>query len=163
MNNPLKYIDPDGEAATLAIGTLAGGSTTTGGAVVATGAAPLIVAGAAGIGLGYAVNQIPGVSEHLLIPGFAEALSDLLVGASQMSDNRHNTKVAEGLIAAAAIELGKIGAAGGPEKDPDFRHHQKEIKAMLDRARRIAERLPKKAQEKLMEQIERLRHGAAIQ
>jgi hypothetical protein len=68
----------------------------------------------------------------------------------------HNSKVAEGLISAAGIELEKIRAAGGPEKDPDFEHHKTEIEAMLDRAKNIAERLPRRAKEKLLKKIDEI-------
>ncbi len=67
--NPLKYIDPDGESAELAIaGGLFGGSeAAAGGGILAGTAAPLVIAVGAGVGLGLAVNQVPGVSEALTI------------------------------------------------------------------------------------------------
>ena len=43
-----------------------------------------------------------------------------------------------------------MSAAGGPEKDPDFNHHKGEIKAMLDRALRVARRLPPKVYEEVL-------------
>jgi methionine synthase I (cobalamin-dependent) len=50
-------------------------------------------------------------------------------------------------------ELGKITAAGGPEKDPAGKHHKKEIKAILERAVRLARRLPDKLQEETLKKI----------
>lgn len=50
-------------------------------------------------------------------------------------------------------ERARQGRFGGwPGKDPDFKHHKGEIKAMLDRALRVAKRLPKKAYEEALRQ-----------
>jgi hypothetical protein len=49
-----------------------------------------------------------------------------------------------------ARQLGKGYSAGGPRNDPDFKHHKGEIKAMLDRAVKLAKRLPRKALEEIM-------------
>lgn len=67
-----------------------------------------------------------------------------------------------GLIAAALTELGKVNSAGGPGKDPDFNHHKKEIKAMLDRALQLAKRLPKKAQEEILRQVREIGSGVGL-
>jgi RHS repeat-associated protein len=67
-----------------------------------------------------------------------------------LSKNKDTQKVIVGLLAAAATEIGKMA---GPEGDP---HHKKEVKAILDRAKRLAERLPGKAQEAVIKGIRAL-------
>jgi len=71
-------------------------------------------------------------------------------------------KVVNGLIGAAATELAKINAAGGPEHDPHGEHHQKEVKAILERAARVAGRLPGKLAEKALQTIYRLAGEAGV-
>jgi hypothetical protein len=59
-------------------------------------------------------------------------------------------------------ELGKVNSAGGPGKDPDFNHHKKEIKAMLDRAVELAKRLPKKAGPEIIERVREIGSGVGL-
>ena len=47
----------------------------------------------------------------------------------------------------------KVGSAGGPDQDPDFKHHKNEIRAFLEKARDVAKRLPKNAREEAMQKI----------
>lgn len=120
---------------------------------------PVAVLGfAAGYGIGtVANNTIPGLSDSIQA-GLGKILDSIfLSGATKTTLN-----VTNGLIAAAARELGKITAAGGPEKDPSGKHHPKEIKAMLDRAARLAKRLPGKLGAQTLEKIYALAEQAGV-
>ena len=67
------------------------------------------------------------------------------------SKSKHNKNVAEGLIERAKGELAKLRndpLEGGPRL-----HHKAEIKAMLDRAKRIIERLTGNSKEQFKEEI----------
>jgi len=157
-NNPIKNIDPDGKEATLALGGAwalsgsgtaagtAGAATATGGAVIGASAAGAF---AVGWGIGSLINEIPGVSSTVT-KGFTALLDNTIYMAE---NNRQRQTRVSSLIAIAAVHIGKINSAGGPEKDPDYNHHKKEIKAFLEKARDVAKRLPKKAQEEAMRQI----------
>lgn len=70
-----------------------------------------------------------------------------------LSKNKDTLKVIRGLAAAAAVEIGKINP-GSPQQDDN--HHKKEIRAMLDRAKRLAERLPKGARDAVLKGIQSL-------
>jgi hypothetical protein len=61
--------------------------------------------------------------------------------------NRDTLTKIRGLLAAAATEVAKMS---GPEGDP---HHKSEVKAMLDRAKRLAERLPGKLRDAVLNAI----------
>ena len=159
--NPLKFVDPDGQSAELALAlpfSGGGGITATLGAIVSAPATLVVAAGVAGVGIGTVVNQIPGVSEA--ITSGLEVVLDNTVFLAE--NNRQRAAVASGLIGAAARELGKIGAAGGPEKDPDFKGHQREIKAMLERAKKVAQRLPKKLRNRFLDEIKRIADDAGV-
>ncbi|MCI0560031.1 MAG: RHS repeat-associated core domain-containing protein [Nitrososphaera sp.] len=74
-----------------------------------------------------------------------------------LSQNKHNKEVLAGLLEAAGRELGKLRSdppgPGGPQD-----HHKREIKAILERAKRIAKRLVGKSRaeaEKVIEAIEK--------
>jgi len=85
--NPGKYWDPDGESWELALasgGSLSTGATETG-TIAFTGAAPVVVATGLGLGLGYAVNQIPGVNEALTIRPLSEAISNLVFASASQA------------------------------------------------------------------------------
>jgi RHS repeat-associated protein len=76
------------------------------------------------------------------------------------SESKHNKKVAEGLIAAAATELGKLMSdPPGPGGPGD--HHKKEIKAILDRAKRVVDRLTGKSKAEKLKQIEEIEKAAS--
>lgn len=76
------------------------------------------------------------------------------------SQSKDNKKKADGLIAAAATELGKLMSdLPGPGGPGD--HHKKEIKAILDRARRLAERLTGKNTTDRIKQIEEIEKAAS--
>ncbi|MCD4748225.1 MAG: RHS repeat-associated core domain-containing protein [Thermoanaerobaculales bacterium] len=152
LNNPIMLIDPDGRSAegTLALSWWATtGGNTAAAASTATGGA---VAGAAvvGIGIGYMINQIPGESET--VTSSFELLLDNTVSLAENTRQRSNR--VDGLIGAAETHLGKIASAGGPDQDPDFNHHKKEIKAFLDKAAKVAKRLPKKQQQNALRRIQ---------
>ncbi len=159
LNNPIEYTDPDGKDATLAMGGawwLVGstsGSVAAGGTAVAVGTGALVVA-TAGVGyaIGTGINHIPGVSK--VVTSGIESLLDSTIHLAQ--NNRQTQNAVGGLLVAALIHLDKIGTTGGPGKDPDFNHHKGEIKAFLDRALRLAKRLPKGAYEKILQQVQEI-------
>jgi len=160
LNNPIEYTDPDGKDATLAIGGAwwlsgsTGGSAAAGGTTAVVGTTGALVVGAAGVGyaIGTGINHIPGVSEAI-----TSGIVSLLDNTIHLAQNNKQTQNAVGgLLVAALIHLDKIGTAGGPGKDPDFNHHKGEIKAFLDRALRLAQRLPKGAYEKILQQVQEI-------
>src|SRR5882724_7250342 len=65
-----------------------------------------------------------------------------------MSDNKQTLKVVKGLVTAAGLELAKV--TGG---DPGDNHHRGEGRALLDRAKRLADRLPPKLREAVLQSI----------
>jgi hypothetical protein len=67
-----------------------------------------------------------------------------------------------GLVQAAQTELNKISATGRPENDPAGKHHQKEIKAILDRAAKVAKRLPGKLREQALKKINEIAQQAGV-
>jgi RHS repeat-associated protein len=76
------------------------------------------------------------------------------------SQSKDNKKKADGLIAAATTELGKLMSdPPGPGGPGD--HHKKEIKAILDRAKRIAERLTGRNKADRLKQIEEIEKAAS--
>jgi RHS repeat-associated protein len=157
--NPLKYSDPDGESATLVLAApwATGSGSSVGIAAVANPAGALFLAGAGGYLVGTGINAIPGVSETIQ-SGLGLIIDTVYLAQS----TKDNLKLTSGLIAAAQTELGKITAAGGPEKDPDGRHHQAEIKAMLTRAERIAKRLPTKLRTQALQVIQQIAQKAGV-
>jgi RHS repeat-associated protein len=159
-NNPLKYTDPDGKEATLAVagawlfgssstttaGTAVGATAATGGAVIGVAATAVF---AVGWSVGSLINEIPGVSSTV-----SKGLTVLLDNTVYLAENNRQTQaVISGQLTAALIHLDKIGSAGGPGRDPDFNHHKGEIKAFLDRALKLAKRLPKKSYELILQQV----------
>lgn len=146
--NPLLYVDPNGEEATAAVGAgtwffgqggagagfLAGAAGPTAG--VATGGVVLI----AGVGLGYAVNQIPGVSEHLTFQPVSNAIANVFF-ATQADSARNliNAKVTTVLM-----HISSYSSPGGPN-EPDDRSRKKNIyermKKHLEQARDKLKRL----------------------
>jgi RHS repeat-associated protein len=137
-DNPLKYIDPNGETAELALEfLLASPDAAVGGGFLAGGAAPVALAGAAGVGLGWAVNQIPGVSEALTIRALSDALSNVfLSGQAEATRNFINAKV--------TTVLQHIAKYSSP-KDSDDRGNKKNIyermKKQLEQAKSRLKRL----------------------
>jgi RHS repeat-associated protein len=76
------------------------------------------------------------------------------------SQSKDNKKKADGLIAAAATELGKLRSdPPGPGGPGD--HHKKEIKAMLDRAKRIVQRLTGNSKAERLKQIQEIEKAAS--
>jgi hypothetical protein len=67
-----------------------------------------------------------------------------------------------GLVGRAALELGKMTAAGGPEKDPAGNHHKVEIRAVLRRAKNLADNLPTKLRIDAVRRIEQLADAAGV-
>jgi RHS repeat-associated protein len=156
--NPLKYIDPDGNEAVLTGEILLSGKLLVSGgssASILSSIGPQVaVVGAlgAGVAIGTGINQIPGVSETT-----TDALTTILDTTVFMADNtKHKKSVVDGLISGALIQVVNIARAGGPENDPDFEHHKKEIKAILERAVKVAQRLPKKLQAKSFQEIQKI-------
>lgn len=162
--NPIRYVDPDGAVAAEVIGgavfvaseggATAGGASALGSVVVAASAAPgaaILATGVGGVAIGSLIRQIPGVDESIQA-GFDAAFDSILVA----QNTRQQLKVVNGNILTAIEHLGKIGAAGGPEKDPDFKHHKDEIKAALKRALRVANRLPGKLRDASIERIKEI-------
>jgi RHS repeat-associated protein len=160
-DNPLKYVDPDGETAELAVGSAfafgGSGSASLGSLAAANPVGAVILVGGLGYGIGTAINQIPGVSEGIQA-GFGAILDSIYL--SQSTKDKLN--VANGLLAAAVTELGKINAAGGPDKDPAGKHHKIEIKAILERAQRIAKRLPGKLKKQVLQRIQSIAEEAGV-
>jgi RHS repeat-associated protein len=161
-NNPLKYVDLDGESPELAVGSVlvfSGGSGSAGitSLAAANPVGAVIFAGASGALLGTVINRIPGVSEAIQT-GFGV----LIDGVYLAQNTKHNVKVASGNIAQALAHIEKISAAGGPEKDPDFDHHQKEIKSFLENAKRAVNKLPGKLQDLYLRAIEEIAAKAGV-
>jgi RHS repeat-associated protein len=161
-NNPMKYVDPDGKEAIVALGgtwAISGSGTAAGaaGATAATGGAVIGVAAAGAFAVGWSVgsliNEIPAVSSTVT-KAFGLLLDNPTVLLAQ--NNRHNQDVVAAQLVRAGKELGKIGSAGGPGKDPDFNHHKSEIKAMLDRALPVARRLPPKAYDEVLRKVRKI-------
>jgi RHS repeat-associated protein len=150
-NNPVRYTDPDGRVV-----------------LVDDAAVGLFILGALAVTATHTYLQNPNVNDpsrtnaQVMASQIQSTLTGLMSPMIEARNNRHTGKVVSGLIAAAATELGKVGSAGGPEKDPDFRGHKKEIKAMLDRAVELAKRLPKKAQEEIMRQVREIGSGVGL-
>jgi hypothetical protein len=111
----------------------------------------------AGYGLGTAINQIPGVSEA--ITAALDAGLDLVYLAQ---NTKQQVGVVFGNIAAAQSILDKMTAAGGPGKDPDAPHHKAGIRAALQRAERIAQRLPTKLRQIALRKIQQLATQAGV-
>lgn len=157
--NPLKYVDPNGESAVLAIPNAIGLSGAAGaGLGAATGTAGVVIlAGGAGYVLGAEINKVPGVSETIQ-KGFG-AVFDLLIFAQ---NTKHNRNIANGNIAQALGHLVKISDAGGPGRDPDFKHHQKEIKNFLESALKAAKRLPGKLRDEYLKTIDAIAKRAGV-
>ena len=89
---------------------------------------------------------------------FARTQKDLDSLLNIFSKSKHNKEIAEGLIERAKGELAKLRndpPAGGPRL-----HHKAEIKAMLDRAKRIIERLKGKAKEEFEKHIKEVEDEA---
>lgn len=79
----------------------------------------MILAGAGGYLVGTWIDEIPGVSESI------QSGLGLMIDTVYLAQSTKDTlKLTNGLVAAALTELGKITAAGGPEKDPAGKHHQ---------------------------------------
>jgi len=141
-NNPVRHTDPNGRVV-----------------LVDDAAIGLVILGTVAAVATHTYLQSPSASDpshtnaEAIGMQFKSAVTGL-VGAltSLAQNNKHNQEVAASQLAAAAKELGKVGTAGGPGKDPDFNHHKSEIKAMLDRALRVAKRLSKKAYEEVLRQ-----------
>jgi RHS repeat-associated protein len=156
-DSPLRYIDPNGRDPLAAVATTTwfigegGAGATVGGAGIAAGAgagAAVLGAGAVGYGVGTLIRQIPGVDR-----GLQTAIGGVVDFIFTAQNNRHREKVITGLIAGAQKNLNNIASAGGPGRDPDFNHHKKEIKAILERAAKLAKRLPAKTASKLLDKI----------
>jgi RHS repeat-associated protein len=72
-----------------------------------------------------------------------------------MSRRKNAQKVINGLIATAATHVGKINSSD--PNDPNRNHWKKEVRAALERAQRLAQRLKGKAQEAVKQKIKDLR------
>lgn len=159
LNNPLRFVDPDGEsaAATLAASKWFIGQ---GGVVTGTGAAgagvtlsastgvAVVGAGAVGYGIGTAIREIPGVD------AFVQGALLNIVFASRANDTRDfvSTKVS------TVLEHLVKYAPPDPD-DPDDQSRKKNIgermKKHLDQARSRLKRLPQRQQEQLEKLIQR--------
>ena len=160
-NNPIEYVDPDGKYAVEATATLA--TFAGGGAAALTAPAwlPAAAVGAAGTAAVYGAYRF-GAWEPVsgpLTTAFATVL-DLTVLHAQ--NNRQTRDVIDGLVTNAQVHIGKIASAGGPDKDPDHKHHKSEIKAALERALRLARRLPERQQEAIREIIFKIAESAGV-
>jgi len=116
-------------------------------AIGARGRNPILMAGAATL-----------VTVWILTSPVQQGLP--VVDNNFYSQSKDNKKKADGLISAAATELGKLMSdPPGPGGPGD--HHKKEFKAMLDRAKRIAERLTGKNKSDRLKQIEEIEKAAS--
>jgi len=164
-NNPLIFVDPDGNNAEAAVGygwwLVAGEGGTAGSAGVLGSLGPqilVVAAGAAGYGIGTLLNQIPAV--RLSTTRMIEVTLDHTVLHAE--NTRQKKRTVEGLIRISEIHIEKIAAAGGPEQDPDHEHHKKEIKAFLERAAEVAKRLPRKLQQEAFRRIYEIANKAGV-
>jgi RHS repeat-associated protein len=153
-SNPLKYVDPDGKAAELAIPAelwLAGEGGGAAGGGLAAGVGPLLLAAGAGVALGYGVNQIPGVSEALTFDALSEALANVfLSGAGEATRNFINTKVSTVLQHIATY------TPPDPNDDKDRgnkRNIYNRMKDQLKQAREKLKRLPGDRQRQAFEEL----------
>ncbi|MEM9557091.1 MAG: RHS repeat-associated core domain-containing protein, partial [Acidobacteriota bacterium] len=154
-DSPLVFTDPDGQAATMALAApmAIGGEYAVVGSVGLTGPGALIFGSAAGGYLiGSGINELPGVSEFVST-GLGLALDHTVFMAA---NNRQRQRRVDGLIRNAEVHFGKIGGAGGPDRDPDLDHHKKEIRTALEDAKRVAQRLPGKARRLAEDRIDAL-------
>ncbi len=138
QNNPLKYLDPDGNNEVLALSwafELAGGGAGT--ATSATGAAvalPLVAAAGVGVALGYGVNQMPGVSDTLTSDRMSGMLSNVIF-SSRANDSRQfiNSKV--------LTTLEHIGRYAPPDpNDPNDLNNNKNIYERMKKHLEAAEK-----------------------
>lgn len=167
-NSPLRYVDPDGEEAVSAVATGtwligqggAGAGAAATGAGLTAGAATggaVLGAGAVGYGIGTLIREIPGVDAGV------QVVTDKVVDFVFTAQNtRQQVKVVKGNLAQAMTHLAKIEAAGGAGGDPAGDHHRKEIKSFLERAKRVAERLPTKLRESSLRKIDELAKRAKV-
>lgn len=160
-NNPIEYVDPDGKNPVPAIARLA---TLAGGGAAALTAPAWLPAAAVGAVGTVAVCEAYrfGMSEPVsgpLTTAFATAL-DLTVFHAQ--NNRQTRDAIDGLVTIAQVHLGKIASAGGADNDPDRNHHKGEIKAYLERALRLARRLPKRQEEAVRQVIFKIAETAGV-
>ncbi|MFY9824607.1 MAG: RHS repeat-associated core domain-containing protein [Thermoanaerobaculia bacterium] len=159
--NPLKYVDRDGESAELVVGSAFafGGGSSTGisGLAAANPVGAVLLAGAGSALVGTAINKIPGVSDAIQT-GFGVLIDSVFLA----QNTKHIVDVASGNIAQALAHIEKIEAGGGAGKDPDFKHHQKEIKNFLENARRAASKLPGKLRNAYLKIIEAIANKAGV-
>ncbi|MEW5976654.1 MAG: RHS repeat-associated core domain-containing protein [Acidobacteriota bacterium] len=117
-----------------------------------TGPTALVIASTA---IAVADSPIPGPADLL-------ALGILSIGSLMLpsppapsiflSESKHNKEVLAGLLATAQVHLERLQSA--PPEDPNRRGWKKEIKAALDRAKRVADRLVGKAKDEAIKAIE---------
>jgi RHS repeat-associated protein len=91
----------------------------------------------------------------LVVPAPQPQAQPLAPPAPLMSRSKNTQKVINGLIATAATHVGKINSSD--PNDPNRNHWKKEVKAALDRAQKLAQRLKGKAQEAVKQKIKDLR------
>jgi RHS repeat-associated protein len=122
--------------------------------LVIEGTGAMATAAAGGLVIGAAYAFITNTADALVANSEDEEIAAArysvldVENALFMSKNKDTLKVIKGLVAAAAIELGKV--TGTSPEDP---HHKQEGRAMLDRAKRLAERLPAKFRDAILQGI----------
>lgn len=162
--NPLKMVDPDGDAAAavvalpLASGAGAGLGTAVGAAAGATVGATIFAGAAAGALIGTGIRQIPGVDDAVR-GGFEKLIDAWYVSQS----TKQQVKVLSGVLRQAEAHLDKLASGGDPGKDPDRNHHLGEIKGFLKTALRVAQRLPTKLKNKALQQIQEIAKKAGLE
>jgi RHS repeat-associated protein len=168
--NPVKFVDPNGEAAQVAVGAeflrfSAGGASVAEGAT-ASAAGPLVLAAGAGIALGYAANEyIPGFSEAVTSDLLSEGLSAIFFSsAGAAAEAFINLKV-------TTVQEHIQNYSAPDPNDPNDRSDKKNIvermrkhlEAAKDRIKRIPGKKRRKQAEELInrtqEQLERWWNG----
>ena len=91
----------------------------------------------------------------LVVPAPQQQVQPMAPPPPLMSRSKNTQKVINGLVATAATHVSKINSSD--PNDPNRNHWKKEVKAALDRAQRLAQRLKGKAQETVKQKIKDLR------
>jgi RHS repeat-associated protein len=82
---------------------------------------------------------------------YAATMSEIAAQNVYMSQNKDTRKVIDGLLKSAAEELGKVTGS-----DPGDNHHKTEGRATIERAKRLAKRLPPKVRDAILKDIQTL-------
>jgi RHS repeat-associated protein len=107
------------------------------------------------IGTAPELTMQPVTVPSLVVPGPKLQALPMVSPAPMMSKAKDTRKVINGLIANAITHVGKINSSD--PNDPNRNHWKKEVKAALDRAQKLAQRLKGKAQEAVKQKIKDIR------